>query len=182
MNPPIVEPKVAYRHTVAAVVYKDDPILERRMYLAVQKPQWDKNEWSIVQGGLEEHGSSEEVALYQELIQELGTDNFGAPKQMPSYLFHRFSTRTYSRYPERQNYSGKKTKYFYVEYQGRRGEIRLGPELSSFRWMDREEFLSSVKYADELERVLEIMEKAEEEKVATEIKIRYSPKAAAIPV
>ncbi len=161
----MIEPHgLRYRHTVAAIVYKDDPVLERRLYLAVQKPQWDSSEWSVVQGGLEEHGGEEHVALYLELMQELGTDYFGAPREMQSYFYRRFSTNTLVRYPDRSGYVGKKMKYFYVEYTGTEGEIQVGSELSLFRWMDWEEFLSSVKYADELRRVLDVMEVAQKKK------------------
>jgi len=149
---------VSYRHTVAAIVYKDDPVLDRRMYLAVQKPQWDKNEWSVVQGGLEEHGGEEHVALDLELSEELGTKKFGVPKEMPQYFYRQFTGRTKGRYPERSGYIGKKIKYFHVEYKGLEGEIMLGAELSSFRWMPRDEFLSSVKYVNELQKVLDHME------------------------
>ena len=149
---------VSYRHTVAAIVYKDDPVLDRRMYLAVQKPQWDKNEWIVVQGGLEEHGGEEHVALDLELSEELGTKKFGVPKEMPQYFYRQFTGRTKGRYPERSGYIGKKIKYFHVEYKGLEGEIMLGAELSSFRWMPRDEFLSSVKYVNELQKVLDHME------------------------
>jgi len=147
-----------YRHTVAAIVYKDDPVLDRRLYLAVQKPQWEQGEWSVVQGGLEEHGGEEHVALDLELSEELGTKKFGVPQEMPQYFYRQFGGQTKSRYPERAGYIGKKMKYFYVEYTGLEGEIMLGAELSSFRWMDREEFLSSVKYTNELQKVLDFME------------------------
>ncbi len=157
-NPFVHEKYMLYRHTIAAVVYKDDPVLERRMYLAVQKPQWNMDEWSVVQGGLEEHGGEEQRALYLELLEELGTDTFGAPREMSRYFTRLFGAKTRERYPERSGYMGKKMKYFYVEYTGSDGEISLGAELSSFRWMDKEEFLSSVKYADELKQVLDVME------------------------
>ncbi len=147
-----------YRHTVAAIVYKDDPVLDRRLYLAVQKPQWEQSEWSVVQGGLEEHGGEEHVALDLELCEELGTKKFGVPREMPQYFHRQFAGKTKSRYPERSGYLGKKMKYFYVEYTGLEGEIMLGAELSSFRWMSRDEFLSSVKYVNELQKVLDFME------------------------
>ncbi len=147
-----------YRHTIAAVVYKDDLVLGRRMYLAVQKPQWNTDEWSVVQGGLDEHGGEEHVALRMELGEELGIDKFGVVKEMSRYFIRSFGAKTRERYPERLGYIGKKLKYFYVEYIGCEGEIHLGAELSSFRWMDREEFLSMVKYANDLKIVLDVME------------------------
>lgn len=142
-----------YRPTAAAVVYR---VNAHRVpvFLAVQKPNWDTNEWGLVQG--EFHPDTDvtlENAIERELREELGTTRVGHVIATGVRTQRLFSETTLSRYPDR-TYDGKETAYFVVPFERSAGEITLGPELSAYRWFGARKFLQHVKYAHEIKPVV----------------------------
>ncbi len=152
-----------YRLTVGAVVYKIDVKSGERLFLAVRKPGWRMDEWSIVQGGVEhEDDFSLEMALFRELAQELGVEMQEGVREMiliPEVFTRVFSEETIERYPYRVGFIGKKIHYFVVQFvEG--VVIKLGEELEEGVWLSEEKFLASVKYATELKTVVEFLKKS----------------------
>lgn len=142
-----------YRPTPAAVVYRVNTH-KIPVFLAVQKPNWNKNEWGLVQG--EFHPDTDvtlENAIERELREEAGITRVGHVIATGVRTQRLFSETTLSRYPD-LTYIGKETDYFVVPFEPSAGDITLGPELSAYRWFGWTKFLHRVKYAHEIEPVV----------------------------
>ncbi|MEK6867543.1 MAG: NUDIX hydrolase [Nanoarchaeota archaeon] len=142
-----------YRPTAAALVYRVNAH-NVPVFLAVQKPNWDKNEWGLVQGKFDEDADGTlENAIERELREELGTTRVGPVIATGLTTQRSFSPKTLSRYRD-DTYDGKETTYFVVEFGQRQSGIALGSELSAYRWFGGKRFLQHVKYAHEIKPVV----------------------------
>ncbi len=134
--------KKRYRPNVAAVILSSRYPLESEIFIA--KRNDIKDSWQFPQGGIDE-GETPKIALFRELKEEIGTNNFEIIAEYPKWVSYDFPNIIAKKmYP----YDGQIQKYFLVRLKPK-AKINIKtkhPEFDDYKFVKFDEIFDYVTY------------------------------------
>ena len=134
--------KKRYRPNVAAVILSSRYPLESEIFIA--KRNDIKDSWQFPQGGIDE-GETPKIALFRELKEEIGTNNFEIITEYPKWVSYDFPNIIAKKmYP----YDGQIQKYFLVRLKPK-AKINIKtkhPEFDDYKFVKFDEIFDYVTY------------------------------------
>lgn len=113
--------------------------------LVAQRIDTPEPAWQMPQGGIDE-GEDPLVALYREVHEEIGTDNFKILSQLPEWVTYDVPPELADRLWNGQ-FRGQKQLWFCARFLGNTSDICLEtahPEFCAWKWITPDQLVASI--------------------------------------
>lgn len=133
------------RHAVGAIIRQNNE------YLLVHKVKISTGEnidgfWGLVKGGVNYDDVSLQAALFRELREETGSDDYELISEFADKIEFEFSDETKAKL----NFDCQQTSFYLVEYLGRKEDLKsIDQEIDQFNFCSAEEAYEKICFAEE---------------------------------
>ena len=128
-----VKMTVKYRRCVGMMILNKE-----KQILVGKRIDHPNGFWQMPQGGIDDN-ENPEVAVWREMMEEIGTNNAKLIKSSNQWLNYKIPKQTLEKLPWGNKYIGQTQKWFVFEFLGKNKEINVeteNPEFSEWKWLD----------------------------------------------